>query len=394
MDTEKKDTSNIADADAGLLRSARNDAANSEEITGQARNAGIEDAEEQKSKPHRKRLNIILNTISVLLALGGIAWAAHYFFQYYRYEITNDAIIDQYITPVNARVSGYIKEVRFTEHQFVHAGDTLLIIDDSEYRIKEMDAEAALMDAKNAASVLSSNIVTASTNVAVSGANIEEAKARLWKSEQDLNRYKNLLDAEAVSQQQYDQIKSDYEAQKAHLDALLKQKESLTSTSTQVSKQQGSVEANILRRQAELDMAKLNLSYTIITAPYDGYVGRRTLEPGQLVQVGQTITNMIKNEQKWVTANYREMQIENIYIGQKVRIEVDAISNKTFYGRVTAISEATGAKFSMLPTDNSAGNFVKIQQRIPVRIDFENISDEDMNQLRAGMMVTTEAVKK
>jgi len=352
------------------------------------------DAEEQKSKPHRKRLNIILNTISVLLALGGIAWAAHYFFQYYRYEITNDAIIDQYITPVNARVSGYIKEVRFTEHQFVHAGDTLLIIDDSEYRIKEMDAEAALMDAKNAASVLSSNIVTASTNVAVSGANIEEAKARLWKSEQDLNRYKNLLDAEAVSQQQYDQIKSDYEAQKAHLDALLKQKESLTSTSTQVSKQQGSVEANILRRQAELDMAKLNLSYTIITAPYDGYVGRRTLEPGQLVQVGQTITNMIKNEQKWVTANYREMQIENIYIGQKVRIEVDAISNKTFYGRVTAISEATGAKFSMLPTDNSAGNFVKIQQRIPVRIEFENISDEDMQKLRAGMMVTTEAVKK
>ena len=352
------------------------------------------DAEEQKSKPHRKRLNIILNTISVLLALGGIAWAAHYFFQYYRYEITNDAIIDQYITPVNARVSGYIKEVRFTEHQFVHAGDTLLIIDDSEYRIKEMDAEAALMDAKNAASVLSSNIVTASTNVAVSGANIEEAKARLWKSEQDLNRYKNLLDAEAVSQQQYDQIKSDYEAQKAHLDALLKQKESLTSTSTQVSRQQGSVEANILRRQAELDMAKLNLSYTIITAPYDGYVGRRTLEPGQLVQVGQTITNMIKNEQKWVTANYREMQIENIYIGQKVRIEVDAISNKTFYGRVTAISEATGAKFSMLPTDNSAGNFVKIQQRIPVRIDFENISDEDMQKLRAGMMVTTEAVKK
>jgi len=262
-------------------------------------------AEEQKSKPQRKRLNIILNTISVLLALGGIAWAAHYFFQYYRYEITNDAIIDQYITPINTRVSSYIKDVRFTDYQFVHAGDTLLVVDDREFRIKLMDAEAALMDAKNSAS-----------------------------------------------------------------------------------------EANILRRQAELDMAKLNLSYSIITAPYDGYVGRRTLEPGQLVQMGQTITNMIKNEQKWVTANYREMQIENIYIGQKVRIEVDAISNKTFYGRVTAISEATGAKFSMLPTDNSAGNFVKIQQRIPVRIDFENISAEDMQKLRAGMMVTTEAVKK
>jgi len=249
--------------------------------------------EELKSKPERKRLNFILNTISVLLALGGIAWAFHYFFQYYRYVITNDATVEQYITPVNTRVSGYIKAVYFTEHQFVHAGDTLLVIDDREYRIKVMDAETA-----------------------------------------------------------------------------------------------------ILRRQADLEMAKLNLSYTVITAPYDGYVGRRTLETGQLIQAGQTITYLIKNDEKWITANYREKQIENIYIGQKVRIRVDAISNKVFYGRVTAISEATGAKFSMLPTDNSAGNFVKIQQRIPVRIDFENLSDEDMQNLRAGMMVTTEATKR
>jgi len=350
--------------------------------------------EEHKPTPKRRRLNIILNTISVLLALIGIVWVSHYFFRYYRYAITNDAMIDQYITPINARVSGYIKEIRFTEHQFVHAGDTLLVIDDREYRIKQMDAEAALMDAKNSVSVLSSGIATASTNVAVSEANIEEAKARLWKLEQDVKRYKNLLDAESVSQQQYDQIKSDHDAQKAHLDALLKQKESLKSISAETAKRQGSAEANILRRQADLDMANLNLSYTVILAPYDGYVGRRTLEAGQLVQAGQTITSLMKNDEKWVTANYLEMQIEHIYIGQQVRIKVDAIHGKTFDGRVTAISEATGSKFSMLPTDNSAGNFVKIQQRIPVRIDFENISDDDLKQLRAGMMVTTEAIKR
>jgi len=357
-------------------------------------NTTTEEKEEQKSKPQRKKLNIILNTISILLALGGIGWTSHYFFRYYRYEITNDAMVDQYITPINVRVSGYIKEIRFTEHQLVHEGDTLLVIDPREYSIKLMDAEAALMDANNSASVISSDIVTASTNVDVSDANIEEAKARLWKSEQDIKRYKNLLDADAVSQQQYDQVKSDYEALKAHLNALLKQKESLKSTSAEISKRQVNAEANILRRQADLEMAKLNLSYTVILAPYDGYVGRRTLEAGQLVQAGQTITNLIKNDQKWITANYREMQIEKIYIGQEVRIKIDAFSDKTFYGRVTAISEATGAKFSMLPTDNSAGNFVKIQQRIPVRIDFENISGEDMQKLRAGMMVTTEAVKR
>jgi len=350
--------------------------------------------EEQIYKSKRRRLNIVLNTVSVLLALGGIIWASHFFFQYYRYEITNDAIVDQYITPINARVSGYIKDIRFTEHQFVHAGDTLLIIDDEEYRIKQMDAEAALMDANNSASVVSSDIVTASTNVDVSESNIEEVKARIWKLEQDVNRYKNLLDADAVSQQQYDQVKSEYDAEKAHLNALLKQKDALKSTSTEVSKRLVNANANILRRQADLDMANLNLSYTVIVAPYDGYVGRRTLETEQLVQAGQTITTLIKDEQKWVTANYLEKQIENIYIGQEVHIIVDAVSNKTFYGRVTAISEATGSKFSMLPTDNSAGNFVKIQQRIPVRIDFENISPEDMQKLRAGMMVTTEAVKK
>ena len=350
--------------------------------------------EEQVLTPKRKRLNITLNTISVLLALGGIVWASHFFFQYYRYEITNDAIVDQYITPINARVSGYIKDIRFTEHQFVHAGDTLLIIDDREYRIKQMDAEAALLDANNSASVVSTDIVTASTNVDVSEANVEELKARIWKLEQDVKRYKNLLDADAVSQQQFDQVKSEYDAQKAHLNALLKQKDALRSTSTEVSKRLGNAKANILRRQADLDMANLNLSYTVILAPYDGTVGRRTLEIGQLVQAGQTITNLIKNDRKWVTANYREKQIENIYIGQKVRIKVDAISGKTFHGVVTAISEATGAKFSMLPTDNSAGNFVKIQQRIPVRIDFEDISPDDMKNLRAGMMVTTEAAKK
>lgn len=346
----------------------------------------------RKLKNKQKR-NIILNIISVLLAVGGIVWACNFFIRYYRYEITNDATIEQYITPINVRVSGYIKEIRFTEHQWVNAGDTLLVIDDREFRIKLMDAEAALMDAQNSSSVLASNITTTSTNVAVSDANIEEAKARLWKAEQDLNRYTNLLNAESVSQQQYDQIKSDYEAQKAHYNALIKQRESLKSTSTEVSKKQGSVEANILRREAELEMAKLNLSYTVITAPYSGYLGRRTLEAGQLVQAGQTITNLIKNDNKWIIANYREMQIGNIYVGQEIRIRVDAIKDKVFKGRVTAISEATGSKYSLLPTDNSAGNFVKIQQRIPVRIDFEDISDEDMQKLRAGMMVITEAIK-
>lgn len=347
----------------------------------------------RKLRMKRKR-NLILNTVSVLLAIGGIIWASNLFYHYYKFEVTNDATVEQYITPINVRISGYIKEVRFTEHQWVNKGDTLLIIDDREFKIKLLDAQAGLLDAKNSASVLTSTINTSATNIEVSDANIAEAKAKLWRAEQDLKRYSNLLELESVSQQQYDQMKADYDAQKAHFNALLKQKEALKSTSTETVKRQTSAEANILRKEAELDMAKLNLSYTVIIAPYSGYVGRRTLEVGQFVQAGQTITSLIKNDNKWVIANYREKQIEHIQIGQEVIISVDAFPNKKFKGHVTAISEATGSKFSMLPTDNSAGNFVKIQQRIPVRIDFEDISHEDMQRLRAGMMVIVEAILK
>lgn len=140
--------------------------------------------------------------------------------------------------------------------------------------------------------------------------------------------------------------------------------------------------------------ARLNLSYTVLTAPYDGYMGRRTLEPGQYVQAGQTISYLVRNTDKWVTANYKETQIIHIYIGQEVRIKVDALPGKVFHGTVTAISEATGSKYSLVPTDNSAGNFVKVQQRIPVRIDLKDITPEEMSSLRAGMMVETEALRK
>lgn len=348
----------------------------------------------------RKRLirikirNIIVNTVCTLLVLAGISWTVHYFWKYVNYEITNDAVVDQYVIPVNIRVPGYINEVRFTEHQFVHAGDTLLILDDREYRIKKKDAEAALMDAEAARDALSSGIRTSEVNVSVQDANIAETKARLWHLEQDYRRYANLLKEESVSRQQYEQVKADYEAMQARYEALTHQKQAAQSQYTETNKKTGSADAAILRKEAELEMAELNLSYTVVTAPYDGYMGRRTLEKGQLVQAGQTLTYLVRGQDKWITANYKETQIPNIYIGQQVLIKVDAWRQRTFHGVVTAISEATGSKYSLVPTDNSAGNFVKIQQRIPVRIDLQDVSPEDMQLLRAGMMVETEALLK
>lgn len=338
--------------------------------------------------------NITLNTVCIVLALGGISWTVDYFWKYVDYEITNDAVVDQYIIPVNVRVAGYIREVRFTEHQPVRTGDTLLVLDDREYRIKVKDARAALMDAETSRTSLAAGIRSSEANVSVQEANIAETKAKLWQLQQDYRRYANLRAEESVSEQQYEQAKASYESAQARYEALLQQKEAARSQYAETRQKTGNAQAAILRKEADLEMARLNLSYTVVTAPFDGYMGRRTLEAGQLVQAGQTLTYLVRSNDKWITANYKETQIAHIYIGQKVRIKVDALQNRTFHGTVTAISEATGSKYALVPTDNSAGNFVKVQQRIPVRIDFDDATEADMRQLRAGMMVEAEALKR
>lgn len=338
--------------------------------------------------------NLVLNTVCISLALAGLVWVGGYFWKHYAYEITNDAYIDQYISPVNIRVAGYIRDVRFREHQFVHQGDTLVVLDDQEYRIKVKEAEAALLKAKGAKEVLHSDIQTSRSRIVMQEANIAEAEATLWLCKQDYLRYEKLLHEDAVPQQQYEQVKAAYKAAIARHRSLMQQKESAVSEHTSTTKETAEMQADILDKEAELDLAKLNLSYTVIIAPYDGYMGRRTLEAGQYVQAGQTLSYLVRNTDKWITANYLETQVAHLYIGQMVRIKVDAVRGKTFHGRVSAISEATGSKYSLVPTDNAAGNFVKVQQRIPVRIELTDVNCEDMTKLRAGMMVITEALKE
>lgn len=349
--------------------------------------------EKQKELKKRRLRNITLNTVCIILAGSGLWFTANYFWRYVNYEITNDAFVDQYVAPLNIRVAGYIQEVRFTEHQYVHKGDTLLILDDREYRIKVKEAEAALMDMQGSKDVIHSGIRTSQMNITVQDANITEAKAKLWQLEQDYHRFERLLKEESVPEQQYEQAKAAYEAAKARYQALVGQKNAALSQYAEASKKTTSAKANILRKEADLDLANLNLSYTVLIAPYDGYMGRRTLEPGQFVQAGQAISYLMRGNSKWITANYKETQISHIFIGQEVNVKVDALPGKIFKGKVTAISEATGSKYSLVPTDNSAGNFVKVQQRIPVRIDLEEIAPEDMMNLRAGMMVETEALR-
>ena len=248
--------------------------------------------------------NRILNTVCIILAGSGLWWTATYFWRYFNYEVTNDAFIDQYVAPLNVRASGYIK-------------------------IKVKEAEAALLDARGAQDVLHSGIETSHANIAVQEANIAEAKAKLWQLEQDYHRFERLLKEESIPEQQFEQAKASYEAAQARYQALLEQKRAAQSQYTEANKRTTSAQATILRQEADLDLAKLNLSYTILIAPYDGYMGRRTLEPGQYVQAGQTISYLVRGDDKWVTANYKETQITSIYIGQPVRWCLPIIRRET-----------------------------------------------------------------
>ena len=352
-------------------------------------------AEEKAKKLKKQRARqMIVSLIGVGILVWGIIEVACMFLDFRNNETSNDAQVEQYLSPVNLRATGYIKKIYFTEHQDVKKGDTLLVLDDSEYRIRVMEAEAALKDAMAGKTVMGATKQTTEKSADVYEASIAEIEVRLAKLEKDRQRYQNLVERNAATPIQLEQIETEYAATKKRLDATRRQQKAAYSGVNEVSNRIANTEAAIERATAALEMAKLNLSYCVVTAPCDGKLGRRALEEGQYINAGQTITYIRPETQKWVVANYKETQVENLYVGQKVRMTVDALSDREFEGKVTAISGATGSKYSLVPTDNSAGNFVKIQQRVPVRIDFINLSKEDNARLAAGMMVIVKAERK
>lgn len=329
--------------------------------------------------------------IGICLAIWGLYAIISLFVDYKSNETTNDAQVEQYLSPVNIRVPGYIKKIYFTEHQHVRKGDTLLVLEDDEYRIRLKEAEAALMDARSGRKVVANTLNTVSNSASVYDASIAEAQYRMEQLEKDYRRYSSLLKKNATTPIVVEQYQTQLEMARARVAALKQQREAAHSSVTEVDQRQENAEAAVKRAEAAVDLAALNLSYTVVTAPCNGCLGRRSIEEGQLVNAGQTLTTIIPDTRKWVVANYKETQISSLAVGQEVEVTVDAFAGKTFKGRITAISSATGSKYSMVPTDNSAGNFVKIQQRVPVRIELTDISDEDNARLAAGMMCVVKA---
>lgn len=231
-------------------------------------------------------------------------------------------------------------------------------------------------------------INTTQNDILVTEAAIDEQYIRMQNAETEYKRYLELMKEEAVTPQQFDRMKTEYEATKARYEQLLRQRQSTSLIKEEQTQRLEQNESAIKVAEAALNLAKLNLSYTVILATTDGVTGRKNIHEGELVQPGQTLVTLVDGTEKWVIANYKETQTTNMGVGQLVEVKVDAIPGVTFEGRISSISDATGSFYSIIPQDNSAGNFVKVEQRIPVRIEFtENNKVENLNRLRAGMNV-------
>lgn len=337
-------------------------------------------------KRHSKKIVSYLITLAVIAAAA--LWVGGKFIRLARVEFTDNARICQQIVPVNSRVQGYIREIRFKEYERVKKGDTLVILDDADLRLNVARANADYQNAIAGHGVADRSAASARANVAVSEASVAEAKVLMDMAAADFQRYEKLLAQNAVTGQQYDRAKADYSAKKARYEMLARQRRAACSL-VEIDRQRISQsEAAIELAEALLETAKLNLSYAVIVSPCDGYTSRKEIQVGQLVQPGQTLVDVVDSGDLWITANYKETQLGHIFPGSKVEIRVDAVPGVVFEGTVKALSTATGASLSLLPQDNSAGNFVKVRQRIPVRIELDQADRSAYgDRLRAGMNV-------
>ena len=320
--------------------------------------------------------------------MGDISWVCGKFIHLGNVEFTDNAQVKQHLTPVNTRVQGFIKKIYFEEYQPVKKGDTLVVIEDTEYRLKLAQAEADYKNAIAGKSAMHTTINTTQNNIFVTDAVIEEQRVRLKNAEADYKRYQELMKEEAVTPQQFDRVRTEYAATKAKYEQLLRQKQSSMLVKQEQTQRLEQNESEIKLAKAALELAKLNLSYTVICATTDGVTGRKDIHEGELVQAGQALVTLVDGTEKWVIANYKETQTTDMKRGQLVDMKVDAIPDIVYKGRIVSISDATGSFYSLIPQDNSAGNFVKVEQRIPIRIEFtDENTEENLQRLRAGMNV-------
>lgn len=351
-----------------------------------------------------KKRNPIFIIILAILIIGGVWFGLTKYFHSLHHEETEDAQISADISPVIPRISGYVAKVFVDDNQFVKKGDTLLVLDDRDYKVKLDQAEAALEiskaslnSAKAATQAARANIGTARASINTIDAQIESAKINLRRASQDYDRYSNLIKDHSITQQQFDMAQAAKETAEKQVLILQGQKNQASQQTNAVSiqsnatsQQIGSADAGIHQREVDIEAAKLNLSYTVVIAPEDGLISKVNVKPGQFIQAGQALFSIVHNENIWVTANFKETQLNKMIMGQHVTVHADIFPNHPFEAKIASFSPATGSTFAILPPDNASGNFVKVVQRLPVRIEFNNASDSLLQKLRPGMNVVVD----
>lgn len=354
----------------------------------------VPEAEAPKKKS--KGFAIVLGAL--VIVGGGFGLTKYIHSQHH--EETDDAQIETNISPVIARIGGYITDVRVKDNQKVKAGDTLVLLDNRSELIQVQQMEAALTAAQNNLNVAQANtssskaaISTYEANVSTIDAQIAAAQVTLRRATQDYDRYANLIKDHSITQQQYEQADAAKQSAERQLEVLrgqkaaaLRQTSAASSQSNATSQQIGVANATIQQRQADLENAKLNLSYTAILAPCDGYVSKVNAQVGQYLGAGQSVFSVVATSAPWVVANFKETQLEKIRVNQKVVVHIDAYPGHDFQAKVTSLSPATGSRFALLPPDNASGNFVKTVQRLPVKIEF-TMDDQFLKDLKPGMNV-------
>lgn len=369
----------------------------------------------------KKGINIKFIILLLVLIIGGGIYGFMKWQHAQAHEETDDAQLESNITAVIPRVSGYIKEVRVKDNDYVHKGDTLIILDDRDFKARVAEAESAVDAAQSQVGIAEATVSSAQANVpvtqqqaqavqaqaGVAQAQIGVAEVEARRANADYVRYNNLYKDQAITKQQWEQALAAKQKADEQLRVLQQQVTVIRQQSAAAAQQSRAVQiqsgntgkqidaavANVKRNQTVVETAKINLSYTVITAPSDGYVSRINLQPGQMVNQGQSLFNLVNNN-FWVIANFKETQMEKIVEGNKVVLKFDAFPNHKFDAKVTSISPATGSKFALLPPDNASGNFVKVVQRVPIKIEFVNPKDDMIKKLRPGMNVAVDVEVK
>jgi membrane fusion protein (multidrug efflux system) len=360
---------------------------------------------EKEKEEKKQKKNKAFATVLIALVIVGIAFGLYKYFHGLKHVKTDDAQVEANINPIIPKVSGYVSRIMVDDNQLVKAGDTLIVLDDRDLALRVLQAEAALENAK--ASVSSSGAgytsaqetaLSSTFNVQAAEGNIELAKVKLRRAETDFKRFEELLKSNSITKQQFEQAEADRDAAASQLEVAKRQREALLKESSarksqsQVSQRNISLAETVVKeRETDLKFAQLQLSYAYIIAPNDGVISRKNVQLGQFVQAGQSLFALVNEKDKWIVANFKETQLEKMKPGQEVEISVDAFPDETIKGKIQSISPATGARFSLLPPDNASGNFVKVVQRIPVKIVLENAAEKS-NLLRAGMNVDVDVL--